>query len=81
MTEIQKLRYDLAMNCALIETQAEYREDPDIELHSKMWENFMYFAKLYSSFGNPSEMQQFMKDLNSEEFSIDYAKSIFKSKP
>lgn len=81
MTEIQKLRYDLAMNCALVETLAEYQKDPELELHKEMWENFMYFAKLYSSFSDPSEMMEFMKMLNSEQFSVDHAKSIFKGKP
>ncbi len=81
MTDLQKLRYDLAMNCALVETQAEYQKNPELELHKEMWENFVYFAKLYSSFGKPAEMKQFMEMLNSEQFSIGDAKSIFKGKP
>lgn len=81
MTELQKLRYDLAMNCAIIETQVMYQSDPAIELHKKMWENFMHFAEVYSSFGNPTEMKQFMEMLNSEQFSVGDAKSIFKNRP
>ncbi len=81
MTELQKLRYDLAMNCALVETQAEYQNNPDVELHKTMWEKFMRYAEVYSSFGNPAEMKQFMEMLNSEQFSVGDAKSIFKSKP
>lgn len=40
MVDIQKLKYDIAMNCALIDTLAAQRENPSINIRSEMMANF-----------------------------------------
>lgn len=41
MVDIQKLKYDIAMNCALIDTFAAQREDSGIDIRSEMMANFL----------------------------------------
>ena len=78
MTEIQKLRYDLAMNCALIKTQAEYQKKADLNLHTAMWENFQHFYQAYALFGQENDMKQFMEDLLHERLVLNPASAVSK---
>ena len=67
MNDLQKLRYDLAMNCALVETLAAYQKDPEIDLYAAMWENFKNNYTVYCSLGNNPEFVKFLKELPNME--------------
>ena len=79
MTDLQKLRYDLAMNCALVETLTEYQQDPKMNLHDAMWKNFQLHYETYALFGAENDMKQFMKDLLDERLIINPSASVGKA--
>ena len=47
MTDLQKLRYNLAMNCALVETSQQFRLNNDLDLQTAMVENFQKSYEKY----------------------------------
>lgn len=59
MNDIQKLKYDLAMNCALLETLEEKQEDPTIITRNTMLESFISYYDFYSAM-DPSRFEQIL---------------------
>lgn len=61
MNDVQKLKYDLAMNCALLETLEEKQEDPTIITKNTMLESFISYYSFYSTI----DQSRFEQILNS----------------
>ncbi len=66
MDNIQKLKYDLAMQCALVDTLAEKQEDPTASTRDEMLKNFEANYEFYCTM-DQSHFKEFIDSLDELE--------------
>jgi len=76
MIDSQKLKYDIAMNCALIDTFIARQEKSTIDLRSEMADNFLSHYK-FCCMMDQSTFDSYISQMQeSEKLSINISSSI-----